>query len=98
MKHFGKISKTLGKHLEAVKSTKGYHSDPIFSEVWRVLNVNSAKDSGGIFDAIVQAKFRQMDEFLYEDRTGKTAPFHRAHPAGRRIEHYLPSFICSIYS
>ena len=72
MRHFGKISKTLGKHLEAVKTTKGYYVDPIFSEVWRVLNVNSAKDSGGIFDAIVQAKFRQIEEFVYEDRTGAT--------------------------
>eukprot|EP01044_Picomonas_judraskeda_P006698 COSAG03_NODE_680_length_6345_cov_66.753122_3_plen_56_part_00 len=35
MRHFGKISKTLGKHLEAVKTTKGYYVDPIFSEVWR---------------------------------------------------------------
>ena len=72
MRHFGKISKTLGKHLEAVKTTKGYYVDPIFSEVWRVLNVNSAKDSGGVFDAIVQAKFRQIDEFVYADRTGAT--------------------------
>ena len=44
----------------AVKTTKGYYVDPNFSEVWRVLNVNSAKDSGGIFDAIVQAKFSCM--------------------------------------
>ena len=29
-------------------------------------------NSGGIFDAIVQAKFRQIDEFVYEDRTGAT--------------------------
>ena len=30
-------------------------------------------NSGGIFDAIVQAKLRQIDEFVYEDRTGATA-------------------------
>ena len=63
MGHFGKISAIMDKHLKLAKETQGYQVDTVFTEVWRVLSANGVRSRGGVFDAVVQTKFRQIDEF-----------------------------------
>ena len=65
MGHFGKISAIMDKHLKLAKEAQGYQVDTVFTEVWRVLSANGVRSRGGVFDAVVQTKFRQIDEFRY---------------------------------
>ena len=78
MSHFGSISKKVDQHLKLVKDTAGYHTDPIFAEVWRVLGSNGVKNRGGVFDSVVQAKYRRIEVYEYQNREGE--PVKQAMP------------------